>query len=166
MLARPLRVSDPWCLLKALAAPTGKAADRMREAVEAAADHLPATLPEKTKATLKTVAANASTLHRLLGFNPSTGQCRANATQKLRSDVVIIDECSMIDTLLWQALLAALEPNTRLVLVGDQFDSLNPEAHRTDTLRPERRTALTSSTVTGKIDVRPWQSAAASSPKG
>ena len=102
-----------------LAAPTGKAADRMREAVEAAADHLPATLPEKTKATLKTVAANASTLHRLLGFNPSTGQCRANATQKLRSDVVIIDECSMIDTLLWQALLAALEPNTRLVLVGD-----------------------------------------------
>jgi exodeoxyribonuclease V alpha subunit len=55
----------------------------------------------------------------LLGFNPSTGQCRAHATQKLRSDVVIVDECSMIDTLLWQALLAALEPNTRLVLVGD-----------------------------------------------
>ena len=102
-----------------LAAPTGKAADRMKEAVEAAADHLPATLPAKTKAALKTVAASASTLHRLLGFNPSTGQCRANATQKLRSDVVIVDECSMIDTLLWQALLAALEPNTRLVLVGD-----------------------------------------------
>ncbi len=102
-----------------LAAPTGKAADRMKEAVEAAADHLPATLPAKTKAALKTVAASASTLHRLLGFNPSTGQCRAHATQKLRSDVVIVDECSMIDTLLWQALLAALEPNTRLVLVGD-----------------------------------------------
>ena len=102
-----------------LAAPTGKAADRMKEAVEAAADDLPATLPAKTKAALKTVAASASTLHRLLGFNPSTGQCRAHATQKLRSDVVIVDECSMIDTLLWQALLAALEPNTRLVLVGD-----------------------------------------------
>ena len=102
-----------------LAAPTGKAADRMKEAVEVAADHLPATLPSKTKAALKAVATSASTLHRLLGFNPSTGQCRANADRKLRSDVVIIDECSMIDTLLWQALLTALEPNTRLVLVGD-----------------------------------------------
>ena len=102
-----------------LAAPTGKAADRMKEAVEAAADHLPATLPAETKAALKAVAAGASTLHRLLGFNPATGQCRANAARKLRSDVVIVDECSMIDTLLWQALLVALEPGTRLVLVGD-----------------------------------------------
>ena len=52
-----------------------------------------------------------------------------------------------------------------LAVEAATFDSLNPEAHRTDTLRPERRTALTSATVTGKIDVRPWQPAAASSPK-
>jgi len=110
-----------------LAAPTGKAADRMKEAVEAAADHLPSTLPPETKGILKEVAASASTLHRLLGFNPSTGKCRVNAAAQLRSDVVIVDECSMVDTLLWQALLTALEPDTRLVLVGDpnQLESIS-----------------------------------------
>lgn len=102
-----------------LAAPTGKAADRMKEAIETAADHLPASMPAKTKGLLKTVAASASTLHRILGFNPSTGQCRYNANMQLRSDIVIVDECSMVDTLLWRALLTALQPNTRLVLVGD-----------------------------------------------
>ena len=110
-----------------LAAPTGKAADRMKEAVETAADHLPATLPPETKDVLKEVAATASTLHRLLGFNPSTGKCRVNASAKLRSDVVIVDECSMVDTLMWQALLTAMEPTTRLVLVGDpnQLESIS-----------------------------------------
>jgi exodeoxyribonuclease V alpha subunit len=110
-----------------LAAPTGKAADRMKEAVETAADRLPASLPLRTKELLKAAAAGASTLHRLLGFNPSTGRCRYNTERRLRCDVVIIDECSMIDSLLWQALLAALEPNTRLVLVGDphQLESVS-----------------------------------------
>lgn len=102
-----------------LAAPTGKAADRMKEAVEAAADHLPATLPANTKMMLKDAAAGASTLHRLLGFNPGTGGCRYQAKAPLRSDVVIVDECSMLDTLMWQALLAAVQPATRLVLLGD-----------------------------------------------
>ena len=102
-----------------LAAPTGKAADRMKEAVEAAADQLPATLPARTKGRLKAAAAQASTLHRLLGFNPGTGRCRYRAGEPLRSDVVIVDECSMVDTLLWQALLAALPDHTRLVLLGD-----------------------------------------------
>jgi len=110
-----------------LAAPTGKAADRMKEAIEAAADRLPTGLPARTKDLLKTVASSASTLHRLLGFNPSTGQCRYNAKNKLQSDVVIVDECSMVDTLLWQALLTALQPETRLVLVGDphQLESVS-----------------------------------------
>jgi len=102
-----------------LAAPTGKAADRMKEAVEAAADRLPANLPAGTKGRLKAAAAQACTLHRLLGFNPSTGRCRYRADEPLRSDVVIVDECSMVDTLLWQALLAALPDHTRLVLLGD-----------------------------------------------
>ena len=98
----------------------------MKEAVEGAADHLPPTLPDPTKQKLKRVAAGASTLHRLLAFNPGTGRCGFNADRKLRSDVVIIDECSMVDTLLWQALLAALEPHTRLVVVGDphQLESI------------------------------------------
>ena len=110
-----------------LAAPTGKAADRMKEAVEVAAQGLPPALPSKTKELLKAAAAGASTLHRMLGFDPSSGHCRYHAGNKLRCDVVIVDECSMIDTLLWQALLVALEPNTRLVLVGDphQLESVS-----------------------------------------
>ena len=102
-----------------LAAPTGKAAERMKEAVEAAAERLPATLPAGTREKLKTAAAGAVTLHRLLGFNPGTGRCRYHAGEPLAADVVIVDECSMVDTLLWQALLAALPPGTRLVLLGD-----------------------------------------------
>ncbi|MEY4939455.1 MAG: hypothetical protein RIQ93_1190 [Verrucomicrobiota bacterium] len=102
-----------------LAAPTGKAADRLKEAVQAAADQLPASISDPTKRALKAVATTASTLHRLLGFNPSTGRCRYHAGEPLRTDVVIVDECSMVDTLLWQSLLAALRPETRLVLVGD-----------------------------------------------
>ncbi len=102
-----------------LAAPTGKAADRMKEAIESAANHLGASIPDPTRQRLKRVAAGACTLHRLLGFNPSTGRCRFSATEPLRTDVVIIDECSMVDTLMWQALLAALPPEARLILVGD-----------------------------------------------
>lgn len=102
-----------------LAAPTGKAADRMKAAVEAAADHLPAALGGPAGGKLKEAAAGASTLHRLLGFNPSTGRCRYDADEQLPGDVVIVDECSMVDTLLWQALLAALPDHTRLILLGD-----------------------------------------------
>ena len=106
-------------LVAHLAAPTGKAADRMKEAVEAAADRMPSSISEQTKLALKQAAASASTLHRLLGFNPSTGRCRYGARNPLHSDLVIIDECSMVDTLLWQALLSALPPRARVVLVGD-----------------------------------------------
>ncbi|MCX6938146.1 MAG: exodeoxyribonuclease V subunit alpha [Verrucomicrobia bacterium] len=102
-----------------LAAPTGKAAERMREAIEAAADRLPASLPTATPGQLKAAAAGACTLHSLLGFHPTTGRCRHNAQSPLRSDVLIVDECSMVDTLLWQALLLALPPTTRLILLGD-----------------------------------------------
>ena len=102
-----------------LAAPTGKAADRMREAVEAAAGSLPATLPAGTEALLKEAAAGATTLHKLLGFNPANGRCRQNADTPVACDVLIVDECSMVDTLLWRALLAALPPATRLILLGD-----------------------------------------------
>lgn len=102
-----------------LAAPTGKAAERMREAIEAAADRLPASLPPATQALLKEAAAGACTLHRLLAFHPGTGRCRFSRETPLRCDVLIVDECSMVDTLLWQALLAAVPRTTRLILLGD-----------------------------------------------
>jgi exodeoxyribonuclease V alpha subunit len=110
-----------------LAAPTGKAAERMKEAIEAAADSLPANLPADTQIRLKTTAASASTLHKLLGFHPGNGRCRFNAQAPLLCDVLIVDECSMVDTLQWQALLTSLPPAARLILLGDpnQLESVS-----------------------------------------
>ncbi len=110
-----------------LAAPTGKAAERMKEAIEAAADHLPASLPPDTQSRLKATATTACTLHKLLGFHPGTGRCRHTAGAPLRCDVLIIDECSMVDTLQWQALLTALPATARLILLGDpnQLESVS-----------------------------------------
>ena len=102
-----------------LAAPTGKAAERMRQAIVAAATRLPASLPADTAEHLTAAAATACTLHTLLGFNPITERCRHNEHTPLRCDVLIVDECSMVDTLLWHALLRALPPATRLILLGD-----------------------------------------------
>lgn len=101
-----------------LAAPTGKAADRMRAAVQAAAAGFGPAF-EPLRDALSGLAAEASTLHHLLGYNPGTGRCRHDASRPLRCDALIIDECSMVDTWLWRALLAALPPECRLVLVGD-----------------------------------------------
>ena len=101
-----------------LAAPTGKAADRMKKAVGEAIATLPGEF-EKHASLLQSVAVKSSTLHLLLGFNPSTGQCRFNEKNPLPCDVLIVDECSMVDVLLWHALLRALRPETKLILVGD-----------------------------------------------
>lgn len=102
-----------------LAAPTGKAAERMREAINAAADRLPAAVPEQVKTRLKKAAAGAGTLHALLGYNPETGRCRHDTEHPVPCDALIVDEASMVDTLLWRALLSALPPQARLVLLGD-----------------------------------------------
>jgi exodeoxyribonuclease V alpha subunit len=82
-----------------LAAPTGRAAKRMQEAT----------------------GMEASTIHRMLGFGKE-GDFRFtyNRDNKLDVDMVIIDEVSMIDVMLMQALLGALKKKTTLVLVGDK----------------------------------------------
>ena len=79
-----------------LAAPTGRAAKRMSEATG---------LPAKT-------------IHRLLECKPPDGYQR-NEDNPLEGDVLIVDECSMIDIILMNSLLKALPRNMRLVLVGD-----------------------------------------------
>ena len=84
-----------------LAAPTGRAAKRMSELT----------------------GMEAQTIHRLLGmaWNESAHQVTFTKTEKepLEADVVIVDEMSMVDLSLFSALLRALRPSTRLVLVGD-----------------------------------------------
>ncbi|MFD3508169.1 AAA family ATPase [Nocardia sp. NPDC058666] len=92
----------------ALAAPTGKAAARLQEAVREQAATLG--LPELT----------ASTLHRLLGWQRGrTTRFRHHEHNRLPYDVVVVDETSMVSLTMMSHLFSALRPDTRLVLVGD-----------------------------------------------
>ncbi len=101
-----------------LTAPTGKAADRMKGAVSDSLGALPEKFLPLTGA-LKIVAQSSATLHSLIGYNPGTGCCRFDAANPLPIRVLIVDECSMIDVLLWRALLEALPKDARLILLGD-----------------------------------------------
>ncbi|WP_415868088.1 AAA family ATPase, partial [Burkholderia oklahomensis] len=96
----------------ALAAPTGKAAQRMQEALYARAGSLPAELAMRLPQT-------SYTLHRLLGGGPG-GRFAHHRDNPLPYDLVVVDEASMIDVALAAHLLDALAPNTRLVLLGDK----------------------------------------------
>jgi exodeoxyribonuclease V alpha subunit len=115
-----LRRSLPAAPLVALAAPTGKAAVRMQEALAEAAAELPADLA----ASLETL--EATTIHRLLGWVPdSRNRFRHHRANPLPHDVVVVDEASMVNVTLMARLLDALRPQARLVLVGDP-DQLAP----------------------------------------
>ncbi|MCQ2431288.1 MAG: ATP-dependent RecD-like DNA helicase [Clostridia bacterium] len=101
-----MRIFDEMGLEIALAAPTGRAAKRMSEATQ----------------------VEAKTIHRLLEME-YTGDLephfRRDENNLLEQDVIIIDEASMIDILLMDALLKAIHPGARLILIGDA-DQLPP----------------------------------------
>ncbi|MDO1451304.1 AAA family ATPase [Rhodocytophaga aerolata] len=80
-----------------LSAPTGRASQRMSEVI----------------------GIEAKTIHRLLEFDPLTGGFKRNEGDPLPVDVLIVDECSMLDVHLAASLLKALPPQGRLVLIGD-----------------------------------------------
>ncbi|MEB3176137.1 MAG: AAA family ATPase [Synechococcus sp.] len=84
-----------------LLAPTGKAAARLREALAPLAETM-----------------HCATLHRALEAD-ANGGFRRHQRRPLEADVVVVDEVSMVDTRLMQALLAALPAGVRLILVGD-----------------------------------------------
>jgi exodeoxyribonuclease V alpha subunit len=100
-----------------LAAPTGRAAKRLAEAT----------------------GAEASTLHRLLEFNPQTRQFDRNREHPLSCDVLIVDEASMLDTVLAHHLLRAVPDHGRLILVGDvdQLPSVGPGKVLADLIRSQ-----------------------------
>jgi len=97
-----------------LAAPTGRAAKRLAEAS----------------------GREATTIHRLLEFDPRGMRFQRDEKQPLDADVVIVDEASMIDVPLAAALVAALPTAARLVIVGDadQLPSVGPGAFLRDVL--------------------------------
>src|ERR1039457_873953 len=89
-----------------LAAPTGTAAKRMSEVI----------------------GFEAKTIHRLLEYNPQDQLFARNEDSPLEADLLVIDEVSMIDTILMNSLINAVTPNSTLVLVGDidQLPSVGP----------------------------------------
>jgi exodeoxyribonuclease V alpha subunit len=111
--------------LIALAAPTGKAAARLEEAVHEEA----AALDVSDAVRAQLLAAQASTLHRLLGWRPdSHSRFRHHRGNRLPHDVVIVDETSMVSLSLMARLVEAVRPQARLVLVGDPGQLTSIEA--------------------------------------
>lgn len=117
---RPLRIQ--------LAAPTGKAAARLTESIRGALDPLPWHQLPGGAGLRSHVPAEARTLHRLLGSRPDTRRLRHHAGHPLPLDVLVVDEASMVDLEMMAALLDALPPQARLVLLGDKDQLASVEA--------------------------------------
>ena len=146
-----LALFDHLGLRTALTAPTGRAAKRLAE----------------------TCGAEASTIHRLLEtrYDSHTGGLTFahNQREPLDTDAVILDEASMVDVVLMQALLEALPGGCRLVLVGDphQLPSVGPgnllsdllRSHRLPTLRLTENRAIRSCSVGSLSPGRSFRSA-------
>ncbi|MGP9544501.1 exodeoxyribonuclease V subunit alpha [Psychrobacter sp. AOP7-B1-25] len=92
----------------ALAAPTGKAAQRMQESLQAALDD----------ANVDLQLQEAKTIHRLLGIG-RTGRPRYDAKNPLGESIIIVDEASMLGVELANYLVSAVKPGARLILLGD-----------------------------------------------
>ena len=107
----------------ALAAPTGKAAARLQEAVQLEVDRLDPVDRHRVS------GLRAMTLHRLLGSRPDTSsRFRHHRGNRLPQDVIVVDETSMVSLTMMARLLEAVRPETRLVLVGDPDQLASVEA--------------------------------------
>src|SRR5690606_33876302 len=101
----------------ALAAPTGRAADRMAESLQRAIAQME-TLGVDS-GLLAAMPREASTLHRLLGVVPDAPRFRHHADNPLPFDIVVVDEASMVDLPLMCKLAEAVPDGAQLVLLGD-----------------------------------------------
>lgn len=111
-----------------LAAPTGKAAARLNESIASAVQRLPLAGLRQPEAVRAAIPSAVSTLHRLLGSRPDSRHFRHDAHRPLPLDVLVVDEASMVDLEMAAAVLAALPPGARLVLLGDKDQLASVEA--------------------------------------
>jgi exodeoxyribonuclease V alpha subunit len=144
----------------ALAAPTGRAAARLGESMNAAVQReaLPAAVAER-------LPRSGVTLHRLLGYRPWNDRFTHGATLPLADDVIVVDEASMVDLLLMDALLDAVRTDTRVIVLGDpdQLASVDTGFVLGDIVRaasrpsapPTLRAAMAALTVSYRFGERP-----------
>ena len=109
-----------------LAAPTGKAASRMNEALKNAVSFAGELIDEETG--LKILSLSGCSIHRLLGWTRSPGIFVHNSENRLNAGIVIVDEASMIDLSLMSKLVDAIGKDTSLVLLGDKDQLTSVEA--------------------------------------
>ncbi|MGB6006984.1 exodeoxyribonuclease V subunit alpha [Castellaniella sp.] len=119
-LARGLRIR--------LAAPTGKAAARLNESIAGKLQELGRAGGPELRAALDCVPSHVVTLHRLLGSRPGTRRMGHHAGRPLDLDVLVIDEASMMDIEMADAVLSALPAAAQLVLLGDKDQLASVEA--------------------------------------
>jgi len=107
-----------------LAAPTGKAAARLTEAIRRVRSALPC-----APAVLAALPDEARTIHRVLGASPAgRRRFRHDAANPLRTDLLIVDEASMVDLALMARVVAALPDTASLILLGDKDQLASVEA--------------------------------------
>lgn len=111
-----------------LAAPTGKAAARLNESIAGKLQDLGRDGDQELRAALGCVPSQVVTLHRLLGSRPGTRRMSHHAGNPLDLDVLVIDEASMMDIEMADAVLSALPPAAQLVLLGDKDQLASVEA--------------------------------------
>lgn len=113
-----------------LAAPTGKAAARLNESIAANLARLE--LPElggiQPSDLKQIIPTQVTTLHRLLKPKPNSRQFSHNKANPLVADIVVVDEASMIDIEMMASLFDGIEPDTRVILLGDKDQLASVEA--------------------------------------
>lgn len=121
--------TEPQGLRVALAAPTGKAAARLRQSIDKSLQALSSRLsPELDLETFTKRIGAARTLHALLGARVETRQFAYNASHLLDVDILIVDEASMIHLEMMSALLQAMPAGAKLILLGDKDQLASVEA--------------------------------------
>jgi exodeoxyribonuclease V alpha subunit len=121
LIEQRLRKGGP-ALRVHLMAPTGKAAARLRETIRESRARIEC--PDDVR---KAIPDDASTIHRALGASEA-GTFRYDASRRLVTDLVVVDEASMVDLPLMSRLLAAIPERARLVLLGDRDQLASVEA--------------------------------------
>jgi exodeoxyribonuclease V alpha subunit len=106
-----------------LAAPTGKAAARLKESIYKAGKEL-----ETQTTVAESIPADVATIQRLLGVIPDSCRFRHNADNPLPFEAIVVDEASMVPLGLMAKLVEALAPGSRLILLGDRDQLASVEA--------------------------------------